>query len=265
VLLVPGNTGDSFVFLPLIAQMTGRRVLALNRPGGGLSEGFDHSQADFRELANDTVNAVLDYFGIDSLPIIAHSMGGHWSLWFAMDNPGRVQKLVLLGVPGNVCDCRPPLALRLTAVPGLNRCIFRAIASRNKKPSLRSLSFLGHSAAGLERLPAELAECYFYFQQLPNYELSSLSLMEETNTLFGSRGEVRIEEGDLKTVSQPVLLIWGGNDPFGSTEKGNKVAAALPNSTFRFIQNGGHLPWLDDPVFCGGEVVKFINEQVRQA
>ncbi|HXL92141.1 MAG TPA: hypothetical protein VN969_24640 [Streptosporangiaceae bacterium] len=67
-------------------------MIVLNRPGGGLS--------------------VLGGLGIDRVPIIAHSMGSHWSQWFAMGRPDRVTALALLGVPGNVLTTRPPLALR---------------------------------------------------------------------------------------------------------------------------------------------------------
>jgi len=43
VLVVPGNTGDGFPFAPLIPHLPGRRVIVLNRPGGGLSEGSPRS------------------------------------------------------------------------------------------------------------------------------------------------------------------------------------------------------------------------------
>src|SRR5690242_14278668 len=48
VLLVPGGVGDGYVFLPLIAHLTRRRYIVINRPGGGLSDGIDHHQVDLR-------------------------------------------------------------------------------------------------------------------------------------------------------------------------------------------------------------------------
>ena len=38
VLLVPGNTGDVFPLAPLMAELRGRRIIAVNRPGGGMTE-----------------------------------------------------------------------------------------------------------------------------------------------------------------------------------------------------------------------------------
>jgi hypothetical protein len=33
VVIVPGNTGDGFPFIPLLPHLRGRRVITINRPG----------------------------------------------------------------------------------------------------------------------------------------------------------------------------------------------------------------------------------------
>lgn len=258
VLIVPGNTGDSFPLAPLMAELKDRRIIVLNRPGGGLSEGIDHSKVDFRELAVQTITAVLDAFELDSVPIIGHSIGGHWSLWVAMDRPERVSALVLLGVPGNIIGTGPPFALRLLSVPVLNRLLFKLVMPKEPGQSLRGLSFMGHSPEALARLPEAMADCYYYFQKLPNYQISSLSLMGRGN-LFGARLEDRINAEQLKRVQQPVMLLWGTNDPFGGVETGREIAKILPSSEFHAIENGGHLPWLDNPAECGSLARDFLS------
>jgi pimeloyl-ACP methyl ester carboxylesterase len=258
VLIVPGNTGDGFPFIPLIPELGGKRVIILNRPGGGLSEGMDHRRVSLRKFAVETLNTVFDALSLDAAPVIAHSMGGHWSLWFAMDRPERVKALCLLGVPGNVLDTSAPLPLRLASIPGPNRLLFRLITPREPSRSLGSLAFMGHSPATCAALPKAMGECYFHFPQLPHYRLSSLSLMETTNRLRGSRPEVRIDREALQGVKPPVLLIWGTHDPFGRPETGRQIAEALPRGTFRPINGGGHLPWLDAPEECGRLIGEFL-------
>ncbi|EPC73628.1 alpha/beta hydrolase, partial [Lacticaseibacillus paracasei subsp. paracasei Lpp41] len=44
VLVVPGNTGDPYALAPLLPQLVGYHVFVMARPGGGLSDGFDHEQ-----------------------------------------------------------------------------------------------------------------------------------------------------------------------------------------------------------------------------
>jgi 2-hydroxy-6-oxonona-2,4-dienedioate hydrolase len=258
VLIVPGNTGDSFPLAPLLAELKDRRIIVLNRPGGGLSEGIDHRKVNLREFALQTITAVLDAFGLDSIPIIAHSIGGHWSLWMAMDRPERVTALTLLGVPGNIIGTGPPFALRLLSVPVLNHFLFNLVTPRSPGQSLRGLSFMGHSPQVLARLPQAMADCYYYFQKLPNYQVSSLSLMERGN-LFGAKTEDRINAEQLKKVQQPTMFLWGTNDPFGSVEIGRKISKIMPVSEFNAIPGGGHLPWLDNPAECGQLTRNFLS------
>ncbi|MDR3262770.1 MAG: alpha/beta hydrolase [Clostridiales bacterium] len=264
VLIVPGNTGDSFPFVPLIAELRRKRILAFNRPGGGLSEGLNHLETDFRQLAVDTLTLVLDHFAIEKLPIISHSMGSHWSLWFALDKPERVEKLILLGVPGNVLQCKPPFVLRLAAVRGINKKLFDKITPKSVESSLKGMTFMGHSQQTLQALPEAMKECYYYFPRLPHYRESSLSLMEATNTLLGSKKNIRINADELKAINQKVLLVWGSNDPFGSVKTAEKIAAVLPDARLEIIRGGGHLTWLDDTVKCGELTQAFLDQAAYQ-
>jgi 2-hydroxy-6-oxonona-2,4-dienedioate hydrolase len=260
VLIVPGNTGDSFPLITLFAELKDRRIIAVNRPGGGLSEGMDHRTVDFRKFAVQTLTSVLDAFKLDSVPIIAHSIGGHWSLWMAMDKSERVTALTLLGVPGNIINTRPPFALRLLSVPVLNCLLFNLVKQGSPEQSLKGLSFMGHSPKTIAQLPKAMADCYYYFQKLPHYRISSLSLMERINSLFGDKPEIRITAEQLKHVRQPTLFLWGTNDPFGSIETGRKISKIMPSSKFYSIQGGGHLPWLDNPIECGHLIRDFLSD-----
>ena len=84
VLMIPGGSGDAWPMASLMAELKGWRMIAINRPGSGLSDAVDHRQVDLRRLASDTVLSVADAFGLDSVPIICNSMGGLWSSWFAL-------------------------------------------------------------------------------------------------------------------------------------------------------------------------------------
>lgn len=259
VVIVPGNTGDAFPLIPLMAQLTGRRIIAINRPVGGMSDGMDHRHIDFRKFAVATVTSVLDAFELKCVPIIAHSIGGHMSILTAIDQPERVSALVLLVVPGNLVSTSPPIALRALSIPGINRLLYQLVMPKKPDKSLGSLGFMGHPPETLAKLPAEFADCYYYFQQLPNYKTSSLSLMQRINSLRGSQPDVVLHEEDLKQVRQPAMFLWGTNDPFGSVDTGEKIASCFQQPEFHMIQNAGHLPWLDRPEECGSLAMKFIS------
>ncbi len=242
LVIVPGNTGDAFPLASLISELKGRRILAINRPGGGLSEGMDHNTVDIRGFAVKTLDTVLEYFSLENVDVVAHSMGAHWSLWLAMDRPKRVRSLVLLGNPGNVMKGNAPLLLRLIARPPLNKLFFRLLFPSDKIKALRSLKMMGHSSETISRLPQAFADCYFYFRRLPHYQISAISLIENAAP--------KIDAQQLKLVLQPTMLILGTKDNFASVETGKRIVAALPNGTFHAIDGAGHLPWLENPVEC---------------
>ncbi|HKW03747.1 MAG TPA: alpha/beta hydrolase, partial [Nitrososphaerales archaeon] len=69
------------------------RVLISDHRGVGFSDKPD-SPYDTRMFARDIVG-LLDALGIERSHIVGHSMGGRVAQWIALDNPGRVMKLVL--------------------------------------------------------------------------------------------------------------------------------------------------------------------------
>ena len=263
VLFVPGNVGPIYPLASLMAELKGRRIIAVERPGGGISDGIDHRKVDFRELAVHTLTSVLDTFGLVKAPLVGHSIGGHWSLWMALDRPERVRALTLLGVPGALLDTSPPFAFRLLSVPVLNRFLFGLLMQSSSKRSLRGLSIIGHSPETIARLPEAMVDCYYHFPRLPHSRTSTLSLMEVTNRLRGSRPEIRIGAVQLKSVQQPTMFLWGENDPFGSVEIGRRISEMISSSEFHVIKGGGHLPWLDDPVECGRLTQVFLSKSLN--
>jgi pimeloyl-ACP methyl ester carboxylesterase len=104
LLMVPGGSGDAWFFAALMAELKGYRMIALSRPGGGMSDGIDHRDVDVRNLAVKTISTVADAFEMDRVPIVCNSMGGLWSFWFSLDSPNRVSRMAQLGCPALILD-----------------------------------------------------------------------------------------------------------------------------------------------------------------
>jgi 2-hydroxy-6-oxonona-2,4-dienedioate hydrolase len=251
LVIVPGNTGDVFPLASLLAEFKNRRIIAVNRPGGGLSEGMDHTTVDIRKFAVQTLATVIETFQLASVDVVAHSMGAHWSLWLAMDRPKLVRSLSLLGNPGNVMNGKPPLVLRLISKWPLNKLLFWLMSSSDKSKALRLLKTMGHSEETLKQQPQALGESYFYFRLLPHYQVSFISLMQNVAP--------KIDGLQLKQVKQPTLFVLGTEDTFAGITAGEQIAAALPNCRFHAIAGAGHLPWLESPAECGGIINGFLD------
>ena len=70
--------------------------MAIDLPGHGLADPFDYRDVDLLDLARRFLADVLDAIGLDSVAIVAHSLGSLWSVVFALAYPARVSRLVLV-------------------------------------------------------------------------------------------------------------------------------------------------------------------------
>jgi len=259
VLMVPGGVGDGWIWAPLMAELDGYRMLVLDRPGGGLSDGVDHGRVDVRQLAVETLTAVLDHFEISRAPIICNSMGGLWSFWFALARPERVEALLQLGCPALILNTSAPFPMRLMSVPILNQLLVKQMIPDNREDVRESVTFLGHPASVGESWPDAMCACGYHFRHLPTYETAWLSLMREMLTPLGANGRHAFGAEKLRQVHPPVLYVWGDNDPFGDLEAAREAARLTPDAELHVWQ-GGHLPWWDDASACGRLIREFLRQ-----
>lgn len=96
----PGASGLSNYARNIDALTARFRVLVPDLPGyGGSSKGVN-SEDPFGDLAAAML-ALLDALGIDRAHVVGNSLGGACALRMALEQPGRVDRLVLMG-PGGI-------------------------------------------------------------------------------------------------------------------------------------------------------------------
>ncbi len=252
LVIVPGNTGDVFPLASLLAKLKGRRIIAINRPGGGLSEGMDHNTVEIRSFVVQTLETVFNAFKLENVDVVAHSMGAHWSLWLATDRPKLVRSLSLLGNPGNVMKGKPPFLMMLLIKSPFSKLFLKLLMPSDKSKALNSLKMMGHSKETLAGLPQALGDSYYYFRMLPHYVISFLSLMQNEAP--------NIDAKQLSQVKQPSQLLLGDKDTFASVAVGESITAAMPNCKLHVIKGAGHLHWLESPEECGEIINAFLAE-----
>lgn len=64
----------------------------------------------------------------------------------------------------------------------------------------------------------------------------------------------------LSAITQPVLIVWGKNDPLISVETGQRLHKSIKGSRFEVIEGAGHIPHLQRPVEFNRIVSDFFNE-----
>lgn len=257
VVMVPGGSGDAVWFIPLMAHLTGWRLIAVNRPGGGMSDGVDHRQVDVRHLAVETLVTVLDVFGLKRVPVIGNSMGGLWTFWLALDRPERVSMMVQLGCPALILNTSAPFFMRLMTVPIVDRVIVRAMQPQNSKKAHDGLRFMGTRQEVIDAMPDVSAEAAYHFFHLPTYVETWLSIIKAAATLRGAKPRYQLRVEQLRRIRQPVLFIWGDNDPFGSLDVARQATSLVPEARLHTLA-AGHLPFVDNPAECGRVIRDFL-------
>ena len=253
VLFVHGGGGVAAHWAPLMARLDGYHLIALDRPGCGLTDAFDNRGVDLRGHAVDVLGGVLDAIGAPRAHIVANSMGALWSLWLALAEPDRVASLVLLGCPANVLGTSAPFPFRLLSVPRLNARML-AMEPPSTQQARTTFRRMGHDPASLS---PEFIELMVRAEELPSYPEHWLSLLENIFNL--TRKRVGMDARELLHVDQPVQLVWGDADPFGPPSVATEMCAILPRARSVALP-AGHLPWIDHPDRCADIIRAFWTE-----
>lgn len=262
VLIVPGGSGDAWQYVPLMAELSGYRLLAINRPGGGMSDAIDYRQVNQRDFAVSVLLTVMDYFQLTNVPIICNSMGGFWTFNLALHHPERVSLMVQMGCPALLLNTSAPFFMRLLSVPLLNRLIVPQLSPRDIHKAKQGLILMGSKQATIDSLPEAFAEAAFRFFNLPTYGFTWLTLISSVVTIVGAKSQYRLTAEQLSNIRQPVLFLWGDNDPFGGLEAARKATTILPNAQL-VEMTAGHLPYIDDAKRCAKAIKEFLISDGR--
>src|SRR6478609_7929025 len=120
VMFINGISAPGIGMAPLAGRLPGHRHLLIDLPGHGLSPPYLWQGAPVREQAVNVIAGLLDGLDIDQVTLVGNSLGGLFSLWFALDRPSRVARVVLVGQPaGAIAGARGDLSMGMLTVPVL--------------------------------------------------------------------------------------------------------------------------------------------------
>lgn len=239
VVMVPGFSDPAALWAPLMARLGGFRLYAVDRPSFGLTGDAEHTTGRIRELASGFLTQVLDSLGLVRPCFVANSIGSLWTFWLALDRPERVRAMAHVGCPAMLLGTSAPLPMRLLSVPLLGRILMRFAPPSDRQVE----SFARMVGADLSDEP-EIRSVLIEGQKLPGAGRATRALLRSLVRLRGARPEVELQASELRRIRQPVSLVWGDKDPFGSPAVGAEAAELLPNATLEVVEDGGHVPWI---------------------
>ncbi|MFA5135104.1 MAG: alpha/beta fold hydrolase [Patescibacteria group bacterium] len=234
VLLIHGFGGGTFNWRYTIPALSraGYRAIAFDLKGFHLS---DKSGEENYSLPSQAafVSAVLDELGIERFNVVGHSMGAHVAALFALQNPDRVKKLII--VDGAIMTEDSSLlnaAGSLLSFPPIGRwaqIYLRSFLTREEIGE-RLGKFYHDRGFITDQLIGE----YAAVTRLENWDAGLIKFVKDSrkNTL----------ERPLSGLAMPVLIIWGSEDEAVPVESGNELRAQMPSAEWTVFSNAGHVP-----------------------
>jgi pimeloyl-ACP methyl ester carboxylesterase len=97
LILLHGGIGSSEMFAPLIPQLAGRRVIAVDLQGHGRTPDADRPLRP--ELMADDIAELIAELGLGQTDLLGYSLGGEVALRTAIQHGALIRRLVLVSIP----------------------------------------------------------------------------------------------------------------------------------------------------------------------
>ena len=222
--MLHGSGPTSLQLLPLISRIRRSHVLAIDRPGFGLSDAHPWS-GPRRKTSVDWLDTVFDALGLASVDLLGSSAGGTWAIWYALANPDRVRCLVLLGAPPTLSATTPPNPLRMVA--SIDPDDPPPMPPPSRATVIQSMAGMGEGET-IVRYP-DLLDAMVAAARDATSGRANLDELQALIAPDGWHPATRTTLGELEALKPPTLIIWGRNDP--SVAPKPRVRSQTPSPT----------------------------------
>ena len=215
------------------------KVIAIDLPGFGGSAKPDTSYS--LTAMTDRLSSFIDRWTTGPVVVVGHSMGGELAASLALARPDRVKLVILLA----------PAGYRI-GLGGLADSMYPAKARRlGRYLAYRSFITPIHD-------PGWLAEP----DSMADYDQTS-------DTAYAKAAARVLEDFDFRglkdrfsQLTQPTLLIWGGNDPVMPYPVGDTLSRLIPCVQFAAFPTAFHRPHAETPDTVLSVIGAFLKHPV---
>jgi len=199
-------------------------------------------------LYAEQVQCFMDALGIERAHLMGQSMGGGTAVLFAVNNPDRVGRLVLIdpaGMPNQL-----PLKTRIFNLPGVGEFLTGLRNDLVRRKILGDLFIHDRN-----RLTDEYFANVTRFHKIQGTNEVLLGILRRR--YFDTLQPV-IEQ--LGTLDVPVLLVWGRHDKAVPLTCGEAMHRLLPGSRLEIFEDSGHVPNYEEAEVFNRLALDFLCE-----
>jgi non-heme chloroperoxidase len=214
------------------------RVLAISMRGHGWSDA-PASGYLLRDYAAD-ISAFIEQLNLRNVTLVGHSLGSFVAQAVAVEDRGRLARLVLIGSgPGGVSSA---------AVRAEVQQLFRAVRAPVDPAFARDFQ------ASTVTVPIPAAFMERMFEQI----------VRAAPQMWAATAE-GVHNPDLASalsrLKMPTLIIWGDKDAMLLRAEQDALLARLPSARLVVFEGHGHTPHWEDPVRVAKELIAFLNRE----
>lgn len=257
ILLLSGGPGFSLDYMAPVADQLSNsfQCILLDQRGTGKSivPIYDTNYINISATLED-IEFLRKHLGYDEWIVLGHSYGGFLASKYALVYPGSVPKIILVGTAG--------LNTRLWDYLGDN-IWSRLLPSDKELAEYWTDSIIVADDFRRARFEYQKAIMPAYFYDRKNSLLFTQKMKPEDWNIDVFRFIwFDMNKIDLSQISRsynnPVLVLHGRQDPIGESIP-LIVSRTYPNSKLVFIEQAGHLPWLEQPEVFTDAIISFLK------
>jgi pimeloyl-ACP methyl ester carboxylesterase len=247
LVLVHGSNASLHTWEPWVAILGGEfRVISMDLPGHGLTGRTVEDDYSIAAMAAFVDEVTLE-LGVQRFHLAGNSMGGHTAWIYALDHPRRLDRLILIDASGHPDEDgeEEGLGFRLARTP---------IASR-------LMLFVTPKSVIEKTLQAAFADPALVTDAMVT-RYHELLLREGSREASAARFRLPKETervNELPRITNPTLILWGGEDRLVPVADAHRFARAIPNSRVRIYADVGHIPMEEAPARSAADLRAFLN------
>jgi len=240
VVMIHGNPTWSFYFRKLIRELSGRyRTVAPDHIGCGLSEKPALKQYDYRLNSRvRDLESFLEHLEVkEKITLVLHDWGGIIGMVYAVRNPQRIGRMVIM----NTAAFRPPqgktLPIRLSLVR--NVAPFGTLAVQGFNLFARGALYMA-SYKGMEK---DVKKGFIAPYNSWNNRIATLKFVQDIplSRKDPSYGLVKhVDENLYKLSHLPMLICWGEHDFVFDSEYLAEWRRRFPDAEVHVFKDAGH-------------------------
>ncbi|MFC6733716.1 alpha/beta fold hydrolase [Haladaptatus sp. DYSN1] len=228
-------------------------VYALDMLGYGRSDIPDIEYTTDRHV--ELLGGFLDAVGLDRAALVGISLGGGVALGFALRNPDRVDRLVLVDSYGLGRELPNGLLTYVLAqVPVFNRVSIGLL----KRSRALARASLGSIVYDMDTVTEDVVDAFYDQLQRPGVATAFRSWRKHEVTRSGYRTVYTDRLGEVET---PTLLLHGAEDELFPPKWSERAAVRMSNAECEVIEDVAH--WLprEKPALCVKLVRDFLERE----